>query len=95
MTLHEAPSREDNWCGPRDFAYLAEVDILGWKFRKMADGTFVVDTPKVTLDDAGRGLTASFGRGHTALIEALMALEHGGEPDVPDSWDSVGKVVQA
>ena len=33
-TWHHAPSREENVAGPREFAYMAEVDILGWKFHQ-------------------------------------------------------------
>jgi hypothetical protein len=95
VTLYEAPSRADNWCGDRDFAYLAEVDILGWKFRKMADGGVIIDTPKVTLDQAGSNLRAVLSPGHVALVQALMALEKKQGPEVPDSWEDIGKVLQA
>ena len=93
VILYKAPTREDNYCGPRSFAYLAEVDVLGWKFRKMADGGFVIDTPRTTLDTAGFPLVAVLTPKHVALLQALMALENTGEPEVPDAWGDVGKVV--
>ena len=94
MTLYEAPTRDDNFVGPRDFAYLAEVDILGWKFRKMADGGFVIDTPRTTLDMSA-SLVAVLGPEHVALIQALMALKTTQAPEIPNSWENVGKAVQA
>lgn len=92
--LYAAPPRDDNVAGPREFAYLAEVDILGWKFRMMKDGMLVIDTPTATADSEGRNMLCCLGRNHAALIAALLALD----PEVPDAvipsrWTDVGRIV--
>ena len=92
MMLYTAPNREDNYTGDRDFAYQAEVDILGWKFRKMGDGKFIVETPRVTLNDAGHSLMFAFGTEHQALLAALMALTSVKAEDAP-MGEAVGRLV--
>ena len=96
MIHFHAPNREDNVSGPRQFAYLAEVDILGWKFRSMKDGSFVIDTPIASDDLAveGRGMICILGREHKRLIEALLALDPDLPPAVvPDTYTNVARVI--
>jgi hypothetical protein len=92
--LYAAPSRDTNDAGPREFAYLAEVDILGWKFRLMKDGKFVIDTPNIVEGMEGSNMLAVLGRDHADLLAALLNLD----PDlpevvVPDRWTNVGRLV--
>ena len=94
-TWHHAPSREENVAGVREFAYMAEVDILGWKFRMMKNGSFVIDTPIATEHNAGRNMLCILGRDHAALLSALLALDPDVPPAlIPDRWDGVGRLVQ-
>lgn len=92
--LYEAPPRSDNVAGTRDFAYLAEVDILGWKFRMMKDGMLVIDTPTAHADSEGRHMTMALGRGHVDLIDALIGLDPGlPDPVVPERYTDIGRIL--
>ena len=50
-THFKAPSADENIAGPRAFAYVAEVDVMGWKFRVMYDGSLQIDLPTMPVDD--------------------------------------------
>jgi hypothetical protein len=95
MRHYVAPSREENWAGDREFAYLTEVDVLGWKFRKMTTGNVVIETPRVTLDFAGESMGVILTPDHVALLAALVALREPGVGDpLPDGWENVGQFVK-
>ena len=90
--LSRAPSREDNLAGPRQFGYIAELDLVGWKFVTNADGSFVIETPQVP--DFG----SLFFTGSAPTRRLLLALLS--QPDdsedlvsVPsEAFDNVGYV---
>lgn len=93
-TLYEAPSREENISGPRDFAYMAEVDILGWKFRRMTDGALIIETPAAGVDASGKNMFFSVQQEFHPLLAALLSLDAptGTEFHPPDGWSNVGRL---
>jgi len=72
-THFKAPSADENVAGPRAFAYVAEVDVMGWKFRVMYDGSFQIDLPTMPVDDLPVSPMFAAGPGVTAILEALLA----------------------
>jgi hypothetical protein len=72
--IYRAPSREENVAGPREFAYVAEIDITGWKFRLMYDGSFQIDLP--TLPEGGSPMFAC-SPATTDLLRALLSASDG------------------
>lgn len=68
--LDRAPARSQNFGGERTFGYMAELDILGWKFVVRADGSILIETPIV---DGGQP-TIALSSYHRDLITALFDL---------------------
>lgn len=89
-TLTVAPDRSDNPVEAREFQYLAEVDILGWKFTKAKNGALLVTTPTMEPEGQGGYLLAVLSPQHQALLQALMALVEPERGEIPDSWENVG-----
>lgn len=91
-TFYAAPSRAENFSGPRTFAYLAEVDILGWKFRAMQDGRFVIDTPIVA--ETGANLMLVVTSDGADLLASLLAMlpQNTDELQLPENWTDVGRI---
>lgn len=89
--LYRAPSAEENVVGDRVFSYLAEIDILGWKFRKLVDGSLVIETPSVP--DIGP-LLCRLGEDETEMLEILAAMPKPEGPVwlPPSEWSNVGSI---
>ena len=88
--LYRAPSAEENVVGDRTFSYLAEIDILGWKFRKLVDGSLVIETPSVP--EIGAPLLCRLDEDGTELLEILAAMpKPEGSVWLPP-WSNVGSI---
>jgi hypothetical protein len=55
-TVYRAQPSETNYAGARDFKYVAEIDILGWKFVRSTDGALLIETPRATRDQVGASM---------------------------------------
>lgn len=68
-----APARESNRVGPREFGYLAEIDICGWKFVAQKDGSILIETPAV--EGVGSLVFVTGDGGRDLLIELLSLAD--------------------
>lgn len=67
--LTRAPASGDNEPGPRVFLYMAELDILGWKFAVRGNGNIVIEVPGGAVIEANDA--------HRVLLQALLQLPDG------------------
>jgi hypothetical protein len=94
MTEHvwRAPGFTENVSGPREFHYLAEVDMLGWKFVRGTDGALLIETPRATSETVGQSMIAVLRPDLLEVIRAVLDLAVP-QPDgaVPSDWNAVGR----
>jgi len=56
------------------FAHMAELEILGWKFRVRGDGTLEIETSVFNTPDPQSQALMALNSAHRELLAALLAL---------------------